>query len=341
MNGLVPMFLLANCTFDRTTTAGTLAFGATAFFASLVTLFLLNRAMSKLWLHFLAMAAGVFLFELFTAPMWVNQKLGRWSYVYTDVSWILTLGWTTLFLATVHLVDRYLPKWGARKRFAAYIGVLLVPVIIAEIITVQIGIRKYAPEVLMSVSGYNVAGVPIEILYYIPVFTSLVLAFYKYWSLVIDRAALIPVRKRKWVRAIGIAFLAVFLFEVLVEPVVINEGFPSWSYIYHDVTLVITGTRVLLIAVGGVLLGRFCLHWSVPQRFFLAVMTISALALPIEAWWVSRGYRAFAHAAETNFSGYETIMTGVPVEIAFAIPCYLSLIVAFIRYWEVVMDNEL
>ena len=42
-----------------------------------------------------------------------------------------------------------------------------------------------------------------------------------------------------------------------------------------------------------------------------------------------------------NFSGYKTPITGVAVEVAYAIPCYLALIVGFIRYWEIVLDNRL
>jgi hypothetical protein len=61
-------------------------------------------------------------------------------------------------------------------------------------------------------------GVPVEVLYYVPVFTTLAIAFYKYWSFVIDDDALVPVKKRKWLRAIVLAFAGVFMFEVLVEP---------------------------------------------------------------------------------------------------------------------------
>ncbi len=42
-----------------------------------------------------------------------------------------------------------------------------------------------------------------------------------------------------------------------------------------------------------------------------------------------------------DFSGFKTPITGVAVEVAFAIPCYLALIVGFIRYWEIVLDNKL
>jgi hypothetical protein len=273
--------------------------------------------------------------------MWVNQHLGRWAYLYHDLSWILTLGWTAMILGVVVLVDRWFSHWNEPKRFAAYLGILLVLVTFAEMLVVGIGIREYAPEVLATISGISMLGVPVEILYYVPVFTALVIAFYKYWSFVIDDAALVPVKKRKWLRGILIAFIGVFLFELVVEPMVKNENLPAWSYVYHDISFLMTGTWVLLIAVVAVVMDRFMIGFSIPLRFAAAVLLISALALPIESWLIVSGYRVYGESAVANFTGYTTPITGVAVEVAFAIPCYLALIVGFIRYWEIVLDNKL
>jgi hypothetical protein len=287
------------------------------------------------------MMTGVFLFELFTSPMWHNEHLGRFAYVYCDVSWILTLGWTTLILGVVVSVDRWLSHWSEPKRFATYLGILLAVITFAEISVVALGIRKYSPEVLQAVSGISMMGVPIEILYYVPVFTALVIAFYKYWNFVIDNAALVPVRKRKWLRAVVLAFIGVFFFELLVEPVVQNDKFPAWSYVYRDISFLYTGLRVLLIAIGAVVVDRFMIGMSLPLRFVVGVLLISALYLPFESWFLANGYRVYGDTAVMNQTGFKSPGTGLPVEIVFAIPCYMSLIVCFIRYWEIVFDNRL
>jgi len=96
-----------------------------------------------------------------------------------------------------------------------------------------------------------------------------------------------------------------------------------------------------MIAVGAVVIDRFMIGMSIPLRFAAAVLLISALALPVESWFIMNGYRVYGNTAVMNYSGFKTPITGVPVEIAFAIPCYLSLIVGFIRYWEIVFDNRL
>ena len=53
------------------------------------------------------------------------------------------------------------------------------------------------------------------------------------------------------------------------------------------------------------------------------------------------GYRVYGESAAANFTGYKLVLLDVPVEVAVAIPFYAALIIAFVRYWETVMDNEL
>ena len=344
MVNLNPSIILTPCTFcdfEKSITLQTGFFDVVVLGGSVVAFMLLRRIVDKLLLRFLITAIGVLAFELFTGPMWVNERLGRWAYIYHDVSWILTIGWTTLILSVVFLVDHYLSRWNEAKRFATYLGALLVLVIIAEIAVVGLGIRGYAPEVWQAVSGITMMGVPLEILYYVPVFTALVITFYKYWSFVIDDAALIPVKKRKWVRGIAIAFIGVFLFEVMVEPMVNNAKFPEWSYVYHDISFLMTGAWVLIIALSAIVVGRFLIHLSIPKRFAAALLIMSSILLPIESWLIVNGYRVYGESAVERFTGFTTPVTGVAVEVAFAIPCYLALIVCFIRYWEIVSDNRL
>ena len=335
------MTAMAQRASERAATGPILAFDIFVLIVALLTFLVLNQFTARLWLRAIVMMTGVFLFELFTSPMWHNQNLGRFAYVYCDVSWILTIGWTTLILGVVVSVDRWFSHYREPARFAISIGILLPMVIVAEIVVVSLGIRKYSPEVLQAVSGISMMGVPIEILYYVPVFTTLVIAFYKYWSFVIDSAALVPVKKRKWMRATALAFIGVFFFELLVEPVVLNDKFPAWSYVYRDISIVYTGIRVLVIAVGAVVVGKFMIGMSLPLRFVVGVLLISAIYLPFESWFVANGYRVYGETAVMNQTGFMSPVLGLPMEIVFATPLYLSLIVGFIRYWEIVFDNRL
>jgi hypothetical protein len=333
--------LLAHCSFDKNASLQIILFEAFILAGAGASLFILTKVKDKIWLRFLVMSLGVLIFELFTSPMWNNYKMGQWAYVYHDVSWILTIGWTSLILGVVLLVDKFLEHWKEWKRFGVYLGILTLIILPLEMIVVNIGLRSYAPEVLGVVSGIFILGVPIEVLYYIPVFTGLVIAFYKYWSFVIDDELLIPVKERKWLRSLFIAFLGVFLFEVMIEPMVRNAKFPQWSYVFHDISIILIAAWVLIIGVAAVAIARFFIHYPIMARFSIALIITSALVWPLESWLIINGYRVYGETAVKSYLGFKTPITNLPVEITFAIPFYMALIIAFIRYWEITLDNRL
>lgn len=333
--------ILAHCTFDKTPTTPIIIFEILTLLGTAIAVIFLAKIKPKILPRFLIMSVAVLLFELFTSPMWLNQKMGVWAYLYLDVSWILTLGWTALILTVVTLVDQALNQWKEWQRFPVYLAILTVLVSGLEMLVVNLGIRVYAPEVLDNLTGAFIFGVPLlDVLYYTPVFTGLVISFYKYWGFVLDDEPLIPSKRRKWLRSIGIAFLAVFLFEVMIQPMVENRQLPSWSYVFFDISLVLTGLWVAVIGVAAVVVDRFFLHLPMFSRFLIALGVTGAIALPIEAWLMAHGYRVYGASATHDFTGFVTPIFNAPVEIAFAIPCYMALIIAFIRYWETILDNR-
>ena len=336
----LPPLLNGRCAVDKTLTDGSLMAEWVGLVLVLVGLVWLGRLRDRLPAHLALMALGVFLFELFTAPLWNNAHLGRWAYVYNDVSWMLTLGWTVLFLLVLQLVDRCLPQWKEIPRYLLSLAVITLITIPLETALVALGIRSYAPEVHGAAVGGFVNGVPVAILYYMPVFAALVIGFYRYWCFVIDDTVLIPVRRIRWRRGLILATLAVLLFEILVEPMVQNRGFPSWGYFYRDLNVVSIGLWVLVIAVTGLVVNRCFLLKPVAFRMVVALLVTTAIALPIEYGLYWSGLRVYGPSASANFSGYTVPIFHAPIEIAFAIPCYMALVLATIRYWEIVLDNR-
>jgi len=333
--------LLVSCGFDKTPTPASLGLEFVLMAAVLLGIAWLARLCDRWPLRLGVMAVAVLLFELFTAPMWDNLHLGWWAYLYQDVSWILTLGWSVLLLLVVALVDRLLPRWREWKRFLLVLLLLDLLVVPLEIALVAAGVRGYAPEVRAAVVGGTLAGVPLEMLYYVPVFSGLLIAFYKYWMLALDNSLLIPVRRLHWLRGFVLATVAVLLFELMVEPMVMNRGFPAWSYLYRDISLVMTGVWILVIAVAALVVERLGLEQPTPVRYLLALMVATAIALPIEYGLYLTGFRVYGPSAVANFTGFRIAILEAPIEIAFAIPCYLALMIAFIRYWEICLDNHL
>lgn len=330
----------AACQLDKSPTLPILSFELFILLATIFAFFVLRKIKDKLLQRFLIVASGVFIFEAFTAPMWRNVKLGQWAYLYGDVSWILTIGWSTLILSTILLVDTLLKNFREWQRFIAYLLILTFIGFFFEALVVNMGIRTYSPEVRETVIGYYIAGVPLEGFYYLPVFMSLIIAFYKYWSFVMEKTPVIPIKKQKWIRNFVIAILGVLLFELMIEPMLVNAKFPAWSYIYRDITFIMTGIWIVVAWIATTIVDKIFIHWNLKKRFALYLFFGSTIMIPLEAWFITNGFRIYGPSAVANFSGFRLSLTNVPIEITFAIPFYLALIICFIRYWAMVFDNK-
>ena len=153
----------------------------------LVTVILLLYLQSKnknSWKIFLITAIGVLLFEYFTQALWFNQNLESWSYLYLDVSWIMTLLWTNVILFSIFIIESLKPKVSEVKKFFMSIGVITVFVLIIEWSLIRLSIRGY-PQVIVELyeSLPRLFGiVPLKELIYVFAFMSLVVAFTRYWQ---------------------------------------------------------------------------------------------------------------------------------------------------------------
>jgi len=113
-----------------------------------------------------------------------DMNLEKWAYLYLDVSWIITVGWATIIVVSMTIIDMYFPRDSELHRFLFYLIPITIIGTIAEATVVKLGIRGYPPAVQEVLSGYTLLNTaPIEALYYIPVFMALVIAFARYWEI--------------------------------------------------------------------------------------------------------------------------------------------------------------
>ena len=326
--------------FEKAATPAAIAFEVAVGVCFLVALALLPRFVRRLPTRFIVLACGILIFEVFTGPMWRNLRLGPWAYLYQQVSWILTLGWTTLILGTEVLVDHLAPRRSELARFATCLAILTPVVFGLEVLLGALGIRHYSPEVMAAVCGITVAGIPLEALYYVPVFLALILGFSKYWSFVIDDVPVVPMARTPWLRTLGITLVAVLLFEFMIEPMVSNRGFPQWSYFYRDMSAVLTGAWVVAVWLSTNLVDRYLAHWNLGHRFLAYLAVMAVVAVPAEGWLIAAGHRVYGPSAVANFSGLTMPWTKVPIEVCFAIPLYFALVIGFMRYIEIALTNR-
>jgi hypothetical protein len=208
-------------------------------------------------------------------------------------------------------------------------------VFLLEIFLHALDLRHYAPELLESSCGLQIGGVPIEAIYYVPVFLSLIISFYKYWMFVLDRVPVPPCCEVPWLRTLVLSVIGVVLFELMIEPVVRNVGLPGWSYFYKDLSFLMTGGWVLILWIAVTVVEWRLPHWDLAHRFGLSLIFVAAIATPIEGWLIETGVREYGASANANFTGLTIPWTPIPVEVVFAIPMYFALILSFVRFMQI------
>lgn len=128
------------------------------------------------------MLIAVFLFYIMSEPMWINEGLHNWAYLYGNVSWVLAFGWASIFFLTFLIVDNGFKKVAEKGKFWLYVIIATILTVPAESIIIKLGIRSYAPVLSETFSGLLIplTQVPIEVLLATPIITALIIPFYKY-----------------------------------------------------------------------------------------------------------------------------------------------------------------
>ncbi|MEK7595569.1 MAG: hypothetical protein AAB443_03225 [Patescibacteria group bacterium] len=336
-----PCLLGSLCSFDKTLTSQAFLFELIYGLLSLATLFVVYKMVNRFFMRFVITFTGVLLFELFTAPMWTNSHLGKFAYIYLDISWILSLIWTALFLGVTTLVDTLLKKRKEYLRFAVYLIITTAIVFSAESVVLSVGIREYSLEVKEVLSGTSFMGTPIEALYYVSVFSLLIISFYKYMTLDYDKRPIIPSKKKSTLRIFILSLIGVFLFELMIEPMVYNRNLPSWSYFYRDISFLVSIVWVCLVTLSVLVVEDLFYTLSARWKFLLSVGLTSVVAFPLESLFMNYGIRVYGPTATQSFSGFNTVITHIPVEVAMAIPLYFALILAFVFYHDCILESRL
>jgi hypothetical protein len=327
------------CPVDRVLSSPGLFFDVFVVLATVIFLIIFSRINKRFLYHYFTVMMGVFIFEMFTSPLWNNPHFGLYAYLYQDVSWVLTLGWTTMILSIILLVDTTFKNISEIRKFVLYLLGMSIFGFLAESTVVALGLRTYSDEVVKSLWGPYMWSVPIEVFYYIPVFSALIIGFYKFWAHLIEKVPIVPEKKLKGLSSLGISVVTVLLFELMVEPMVANVNLPSWSYIYKDISFIMTGVWILILWLSIKLVDKLFPHVSFRRRFGLYVVGGSILAIPLEYWYIANSFRVYGTSAVRDFIGIQLPFVNLPIEILFAMPLYFSLMIAFIKYWELVLNK--
>ena len=137
----------------------------------------------NLWRRFVALFVAVLAFEVMVDPFWETRLPHRWAFLFGDISWIMVLLYGSLCGLTMLVVDVGYPELSERQRFWFYLLVLLGVWIPIEAVLVSIGVRtvpSLVTEASLSNANIPLTPLPIEEIFALPVFSMLILGFYRY-----------------------------------------------------------------------------------------------------------------------------------------------------------------
>lgn len=129
----------------------------------------------------------------------------------------------------------------------------------------------------------------------------------------------------------GIMLIAVFLFQIMSEPMWINKNMNSWAYLYGNVSWVLTFGWISIFFLTFLIVDGTFKKMAEKGKFWLYLIIATILTIPSEMLILKIGIRTYADILTTTFSGL-TIFGAVPIEVVFAVPLISALIIPFYKY---------
>jgi len=137
-----------------------------------------------------------------------------------------------------------------------------------------------------------------------------------------------------------ITTIGVVLFEIMIQPMVLNTRWSSWTYYYHDLSIIVTFGWVVIVSVSIHIIDTLFAHLSDFKKFWLYLCTIDAITFPVEIFLVQSGVRVYSQSLIQSSLGVYIPYTSIPLEVGFAIPLFFALVIGFVKYWENIIKNE-
>jgi hypothetical protein len=130
----------------------------------------------------------------------------------------------------------------------------------------------------------------------------------------------------------GIMLLAVFLFQIMSEPMWINSNLHSWAYLYGNVSWVLTFGWASIFFLTFLIVDNGFKKMPEKNKFWLYLLVATIITVPAESLILKLGIRSYADILSQTFSGIMIPLTLVPIEVLIATPMISALIIPFYKY---------
>lgn len=143
--------------------------------------------------------------------------------------------------------------------------------------------------------------------------------------------------KNSW-KVFLITAIGVLLFEYFTQALWFNQNLENWAYLYLDVSWIMTllWTNVILFSI-------FVVESLKPKarevkKFFMSIGIITLFVLIIEWILIRTNIRGYPQVILDLYESLPRLFGIVPLKELIYVFAFMSLVVAFTRYWQEIYD---
>mgnify|MGYP001592468473 CR=1 FL=1 len=139
--------------------------------------------------------------------------------------------------------------------------------------------------------------------------------------------------KNSW-KVFLITAIGVLLFEYYTQALWFNQNLERWAYLYLDVSWIMTllWTDVILFSI--FVVERMKPKVSEVKKFFMSIGIITIFVLAIEWVLIRTGIRGYPKVILDLYESLPRLFGIVPLKELIYVIAFMSLVVAFTRYWQ-------
>lgn len=320
--------------FDKVATPEIILFEIVLIIFSFFSIFYLRKHQEKIVVKWFLGFLIFTLFQMFTASMFSTIKLGSWAYIYIKTSWIISMVWGVFIVWADYISNKIFKKYSI-KNFIFSILFLSFTTFAFELLMINLGIRVFSEETLKMFSMTGIALFPI---YYSIIISIFIMSFYKYWNLELDQKIAVPVKKNN-ILSFFVCFLGILAFDIMTRTMVNNVGWPEWSYIINNVSIILTLIGAVLIWLSVTLIDEFFGYFDNLKKFAIYFGLSIVPIFLLEVFLINKNVRVYGQETIDNFSGIIVPVLNVPIEVFFGSTFYLLIVLPFVVYVVFLMNQ--
>jgi hypothetical protein len=143
-------------------------------------------------------------------------------------------------------------------------------------------------------------------------------------------------RNKDLFRRFYLIFIGIFLFEFSTQLMWVNKGLWAFTYLGPSLNWIITLGWTCIIFYSILIIDSYFFKEKKTKVFFLTLLLITLVSLIAETLVVKIGIREYGLDVQNILSGILIPVLGIPIEAVFFIPTFISLVLGFVKYFEIV-----